>query len=259
RGVADKSVNQLEKSVNSKLEGSIARQIQTQFQTSGKQALQASVVPAFEMSCKAMFDQVNATFQKGMIEHTSAAHQQVESAHSPLAIALRDAINSASSMTQSLSGELADGQRKLVALALAGASSESVNPLITQISNGPMGGFHDKMEAPLDPTKELSRLVDLQGLLTSNPLPLSQGVLLSLLQQLACDIGNDTSKKLAWMMDVVVAIKPSDNMIAMHVRLIFEQVKSILNHQESIPTTSVAERSSIKIVMKLISSTLGTL
>ncbi|GJS05929.1 hypothetical protein Tco_0362725 [Tanacetum coccineum] len=295
RGVADKSVNQLEKSVNSKLEGSIARQIQTQFQTSGKQALQealkssmeASVVPAFEMSCKAMFDQVNATFQKGMIEHTSAAHQQVESAHSPLAIALRDAINSASSMTQSLSGELADGQRKLVALALAGANSESMNPLMTQISNGPIGSFHDKMEAPLDPTKELSRLVyehkyeeaftaalqrsdvwivswlcsqvDLQGLLTSNPLPLSQGVLLSLLQQLACDIGNDTSKKLAWMMDVVVAIKPSDNMIAMHVRPIFEQVKSILNHQESIPTTSVAERSSIKIVMKLISSTLGTL
>jgi enhancer of mRNA-decapping protein 4 len=295
RGVADKSVNQLEKSVNSKLEGSIARQIQTQFQTSGKQALQealkssmeASVVPAFEMSCKAMFDQVNATFQKGMIEHTSAAHQQVESAHSPLAIALRDAINSASSMTQSLSGELADGQRKLVALALAGANSESVNPLVTQISNGPIGSFHDKMEAPLDPTKELSRLVyehkyeeaftaalqrsdvwivswlcsqvDLQGLLTSNPLPLSQGVLLSLLQQLACDIGNDASKKLAWMMDVVVAIKPSDSMIAMHVRPIFEQVKSILNHQVSIPTTSVAERSSIKIVMKLISSTLGTL
>ncbi|GJV65981.1 putative reverse transcriptase domain-containing protein [Tanacetum coccineum] len=34
-----------------------------------------------------------------------------------------DAINSSSSMTQILSGELADGQRKLVALALAGANS----------------------------------------------------------------------------------------------------------------------------------------
>ncbi|GKG57441.1 hypothetical protein Tco_0584867, partial [Tanacetum coccineum] len=42
-------------------------------------------------------------------------------------------------------GELADGQRKLVALALA--------------SNGPIGSYHDKMEAPLDPAKELSRLV----------------------------------------------------------------------------------------------------
>ena len=48
-------------------------------------------------------------------------------------------------MTQSLSGELADGQRKLVALALAGANSESVNPLVTQISNGPIGSFHDKV------------------------------------------------------------------------------------------------------------------
>ncbi|XP_076949042.1 enhancer of mRNA-decapping protein 4-like [Bidens hawaiensis] len=294
RGVADKSVNQLEKSINSKLEASVGRQIQTQFQTSGKQALQealkssieASVIPAFEMSCKAMFDQVDATFQKGMLEHTSTAQQQLESAHSPLAVALRDAINSASSVTQTLSGELAEGQRKLVALALSGANPVSVNPLLTQISNGPIGSFHEKIEPPSDPTKELSRLVyehkyeeaftaalqrsdvrivswlcsqvDLQGLLTRNPLPLSQGVLLSLLQQLACDIGNETLKKLGWMMDVVVAIKPADGMIAMHVRPIFDQVNSILNHQMSIPTTSVSELSSIRVVMKLINSTLRT-
>lgn len=40
RGVGDKAVNQLEKSVNSKLEATVARHIQTQFQTSGKQILQ---------------------------------------------------------------------------------------------------------------------------------------------------------------------------------------------------------------------------
>lgn len=40
RGVGDKAVNQLEKSVSSKLEATVARQIQAQFQTSGKQALQ---------------------------------------------------------------------------------------------------------------------------------------------------------------------------------------------------------------------------
>ncbi|KAI7758352.1 hypothetical protein M8C21_013713 [Ambrosia artemisiifolia] len=252
-----------------------------------KSSIEASVIPAFEMSCKAMFDQVDATFQKGMIEHTTTAQQQIESAHSPLAIALRDAINSASSVTQTLSGELAESQRKLVALALAGTNREPVNPLITQISNGPIGSFHEKIEAPVDPTKELSRLVyehkyeeaftaalqrsdvrivswlcsqvDLQGLLARNPLPLSQGVLLSLLQQLACDIVNDTSKKLAWMMDVVVAIKPSDALIAMHVRPIFDQVYSILNHQVTVPTTSVSELSSIRVVMRLINSTLRTL
>lgn len=43
RGVADKTVNHLEKSVNSKLEATVARQIQVQFQTAGKQALQVLI------------------------------------------------------------------------------------------------------------------------------------------------------------------------------------------------------------------------
>lgn len=54
-----------------------------------KSTLEASVIPAFDMSCKAMFEQVDATFQKGMAEHTAAAQQQFESLHSPLAHALR--------------------------------------------------------------------------------------------------------------------------------------------------------------------------
>ncbi|KAL2245177.1 UNVERIFIED_CONTAM: Enhancer of mRNA-decapping protein 4 [Sesamum indicum] len=292
KGVGDKAVNQLEKSVSSKLEATVARQIQAQFQTSGKQALQetlkssleVSVVPAFEMSCRTMFEQVDATFQKGMVEHTTAAQQQFEAAHSPLALALRDAINSASSMTQTLSSELLDGQRKLLALAVAGANSKAPNPLISQLSNGPLAGLHEKLEVPLDPTKELSRLiaerkyeeaftaalqrsdvaivswlcsqVDLPGILSMNPLPLSQGVLLSLLQQLACDISKETSRKLTWMREVLSAINPTDPMIVVHVRPIFEQVYQILNHHRSLPTTSGAELSNIRLIMHVINSML---
>ncbi|KAI3466380.1 hypothetical protein Pfo_023043 [Paulownia fortunei] len=294
KGVGDKAVNQLEKSVNSKLEATVARQIQAQFQTSGKQALQetlkssleVSVIPAFEMSCKAMFEQVDATFQKGMVEHTAAAQQQFEASHSPLAIALRDAINSASSMTQTLSSEILDGQRKLLALAVAGANSKAANPLVSQLSNGPLGGLHEKLEVPLDPTKELSRLiaerkyeeafttalqrsdvtivswlcsqVDLPGILSLNPLPLSQGVLLSLLQQLACDISNETPRKLTWMREVLSAINPTDPMIVVHVRPIFEQVYQILNHHRNLPSTSGAELSNIRLIMHVINSMLMT-
>ncbi|KAL5577748.1 hypothetical protein UlMin_019447 [Ulmus minor] len=292
RGVGDKAVNQLEKSVNSKLEATVARQIQAQFQTSGKQALQealkssfeASVIPAFEMSCKAMFKQVEATFQQGITEHTNATQQHFDAAHSPLALTLREAINTASSVTQSLSGELADGQRKLI--ALAGANTSGVNPLISQLSNGPLGGLHEKVEAPLDPTKELSRLVsehkyeeafttalqrsdvnivswlcsqvNLRGILSMVPLPLSQGVLLSLLQQLACDINKDTSRKLGWMTDVAAAINPADPMITMHIRPIFEQVYQILHHQRSSPTITGAELTSIRLLMHVINSMLMT-
>lgn len=55
----------------------------------------------------------------------------------------QDAINSASSITRTLSGELADGQRKLMAIAAAGAGSSIANPLLTQLSNGPLAGIHE--------------------------------------------------------------------------------------------------------------------
>ncbi|PRQ35991.1 putative pentatricopeptide [Rosa chinensis] len=51
--------------------------------------MEASVVPAFEKPCKAMFEQVDATFQKGIVEHATVVQQHFESAHSPLAHALR--------------------------------------------------------------------------------------------------------------------------------------------------------------------------
>ncbi|WCJ34624.1 Enhancer of mRNA-decapping protein 4 [Euphorbia peplus] len=285
KGVGEKAMNQLEKSVTSKLDGAVARQIQSQFQTSGKQALQdalrssleAAVIPAFEISCKSMFDQIDTAFQKGLVNHLSTIQQQFDSSHSHLAIALRDAISSASSITQTLSGELADGQRQL--LAMAGANLNSGN---SSLSNGPLAGLHDMAEASLDPTKELSRLiaerkfeeaftaalqrsdvaivswlcsqVDLPGILSIIPPPLSQGVLLALLQQLACDISKETSIKLAWMTDVAVAINPADPMIAVHVRPIFDQVYQILSHQRNLPTTSTSEAASMRLLMHVINS-----
>ncbi|XP_010465159.1 PREDICTED: enhancer of mRNA-decapping protein 4 isoform X2 [Camelina sativa] len=289
RGLGDKAVNQLDKSVNLKLEATIARQIQAEFQTSGRQALQealrsgleSSVIPSFERSCKTMFEQVDSAFQKGIAEHTNAAQQRLDSGHSQLAHTLRETITSASSVAQALSRELAESQRNLLALAAAGANSGGSNPLITQLSGGHLGGLLEKVEAPMDPTAELSRLiserkyeesftsalqrsdvsivswlcsqVDLRGLLAMNPLPLSQGVLLSLLQQLACDISKDTSRKLAWMTDVVAAINPSDQMIAVHARPIFEQVYQILHHHRNAPGSDV---SAIRLIMHVINSML---
>ncbi|XXG80157.1 hypothetical protein AAC387_Pa09g1088 [Persea americana] len=292
RGVGDKAVGQLEKSVSSKLEATIARQIQSQFQTSVKQALQdalrsnleASLIPAFDMSCKAMFEQVDTAFQKGMVEHTAAAQQQFDATLSPLAHALRDAMNSATSFTQTLTGELADSQRRFLALVATGANPKAINPLAAPQSNGLGGG--EMIEPPLDPKVELQRLisehkfgeaftaalqrsdvsivswlcsqVDLQGILSTVPLPLNQGVLLALLQQLACDINNDMPRKLEWMSDVAVAINPVDQVIAMHVRPIFEQVYQILEHQLVVPTTAASDARRIRLVMHVINSVLTT-
>ncbi|XP_042419624.1 enhancer of mRNA-decapping protein 4-like [Zingiber officinale] len=297
RGVGDKAVNQLDKSVSSKLESTVARQVQMQFQTSGKQMLQdalrssieSSVVPAFEQFCKTMFEQIDCVFQKGMSEHTVASRQQFEAAHTPLALTLRDAINSASSMTQNFTTELIDGQRKLLAL-IAAENTNSAHPITLQQSNGSIPGLPEmalsvqQIEAPMDPKTELSRLisehkyeeaftlalqrsdvsivswlcmqVDLHAICCTVPPPLSQGVLLALLQQLACDISNETLRKISWITDVAVQINPADPTITSYVRPIFEQVYSILAHQRSLPTTAASDLPNLRLVMHVINSVL---
>ncbi|KAF0904308.1 hypothetical protein E2562_033277 [Oryza meyeriana var. granulata] len=290
--LGDKVVNQLDKSLSTKLEATVARQIQTQFHTSAKQALQdalrssfeSTIIPAFEQSCKTMFEQVDGAFQKGMSEHGAAIRQQVATAHTPLAQTLRETIASASSINQGLASELLDGQRKLLALVSSGASL-SHNTSVLQPHNGPVASLPE-VDTPLDPVKELSRLisehkfdeaftmalqrsdvsivswlcsqVDLHELCRMNPIPLNQGVLLALFQQLACDIVNDTPRKLEWMTAVAVAISPTDPMIAVHVKPIFEQVYGVLNHQRSLPTISSSEATNIRLIMHVINSVLLT-
>ncbi|XP_078165596.1 enhancer of mRNA-decapping protein 4-like [Carex rostrata] len=145
KGVGDKVTNQLDKSIGSKLEEYIARQLEHQFQFSGKKALKddmrasldnsrSSIIPAFERSCKVLLDQVDNTFHKGMAEHTSAIQQQIEAAHTPLALTLRETISSASSITQNLTSELLDGQRKLLAMVAAG-NPEAFNSVAMQATN----------------------------------------------------------------------------------------------------------------------------
>lgn len=46
-------------------------------------------------------------------------------------------------MTQTLTGELADGQRKLLALMAAGTNQKTTSPLAAQPSNGALTGLHD--------------------------------------------------------------------------------------------------------------------
>ncbi|MBA0829736.1 hypothetical protein Goarm_014319, partial [Gossypium armourianum] len=196
-----------------------------------------------------------------------------------------EAIKSATSITQTLSGELANAQRNLLAIAAAGGNSNAGNPLVSQLSNGPLTHLHEMPEAHLDPTKELARMiaekkyeeaftsalhrsdvsivswlcsqVNLQGILSMKPCPLNQGVLLALFQQLACDINKETSRKLVWMTDVAVAIIPSDPTIAMHVVPIFRQVSQIVDHLQSMSTTSASETASIRVLKFVINSVLN--
>jgi hypothetical protein len=78
KGVGEKAVNQLEKVVTSKLEGAVTRQIHSQFQTSGKQALQViaskhrSVVSIF--NCNVVKKRKGATYVHRKYRKASSIH-----------------------------------------------------------------------------------------------------------------------------------------------------------------------------------------
>lgn len=58
----------------------------------------------------------------------------------PFVLYIQDAINSTSSITQNLTTELIDGQRKLVALVAAG-NTKAANPISMQQTGAPMPGL----------------------------------------------------------------------------------------------------------------------
>jgi enhancer of mRNA-decapping protein 4 len=59
--------------------------------------------------------------------------------------------------------------------------------------------------------------VDVQRIFGPSPLPLSQYVLLSLIQQLGFDISKDTLLKLTWLREAALVLHLNDPLIAEHV------------------------------------------
>jgi enhancer of mRNA-decapping protein 4 len=91
--------------------------------------------------------------------------------------------------------------------------------------------------------------VDIRWVLTIDPLPLSQEVLLQLLWLLPYCINTNPAEVISWMTDVFNSIIPTDPAIEMHVRNIFNQVYAALNHISVLPTITDAMQSTIRLLM----------
>ena len=95
--------------------------------------------------------------------------------------------------------------------------------------------------------------VDLATMCTMSPPPLSQGVLLSLVQQLGCE---DTGKKLMWIKDAALALNPHDPALAPHMRRFLEQLYSNLHALAKTPLTPELANST-RLVMHVVHSLLS--
>ncbi|KAK9805896.1 hypothetical protein WJX73_002358 [Symbiochloris irregularis] len=230
----------LEKALNVQLKAALRAPLKESFRTSFEQQL----LPAFDAACQNLFSQVQATFAGGLAEHLQAAG----GANAQVASSLQAALGQAQATAELLANDVAEGQRTLIRLAAANAA-ESASPgrtstadavdidpkvQLTQLINQERyeDAFHKVLESgDVELVEWLCGEVDPGDVCSREPVPLSQGVLLSLLAQLSMNLMQDTSAKLEWMRETAMVIDPEDPTLNQHMRTplqgVFGQLKDL--------------------------------
>jgi len=65
-------------------------------------------------------------------------------------------------------------------------------------------------------------------LFSVSPLPLGQGVVLSLAQQLGCDLHRDTATKVAWIREAALSLDASDPALRPHIHHVLSGLEEIV-------------------------------
>lgn len=98
------------------------------------------------------------------------------------------------------------------------------------------------------------------SVLGSEPCPLSQMVLLSLVQQLSADLtpgpGSNLSTKLAWVREAAMLVNPADPLLAPHFRPVMDQVYAAL--QGCAARVHGADASACKLAMHVVHSQMSS-
>ncbi|XP_064016763.1 LOW QUALITY PROTEIN: enhancer of mRNA-decapping protein 4 [Pogoniulus pusillus] len=291
-GTLKESITKLVKSKN--LTDSIVRAtadtLQGPIQAAYRESFQSVVLPAFEKSCQAMFQQINDTFKQGTQEyiqqletHLKNKRLREQEARDPLLNQLRQLAGSLQSTTEQLASSvaasvhtelqhqlhvivgnmqetiLAQVQRVIkgeVSLAMKeqqAAVTSSIVQAMRSAAGTPIPSTHLDFQsqqthilqmlqqghlnqafqqaltaADLNLVLYVCETVDTQQVFGQQPCPLSQPVLLSLIQQLSSDLGTRTELKLNYLEEAVMHLDHSDPITRDHMGSVMSQVRQKL-------------------------------
>ena len=86
------------------------------------------------------------------------------------------------------------------------------------------------------------------------PPPLPQGVILSLIQQLGCDLSREPSARAAWIREAVLSLDMSEPRLMPHIQDILSQVQTALEQEMTQHDGSV--KTELRLCMRVVSSLL---
>ncbi|XP_032139650.1 enhancer of mRNA-decapping protein 4 isoform X2 [Sapajus apella] len=291
-GSMKENISKLLKSKN--LTDAIARAaadtLQGPMQAAYREAFQSVVLPAFEKSCQAMFQQINDSFRVGTQEylqqlesHMKSRKAREQEAREPVLAQLRGLVSTLQSATEQMAATVASSVRAEVQHQLhvaVGSLQESILAQVQRIVKGEVSVALKEQQAAvtssimqamrsaagtpvpsahLDCQAQQAHILQLlqqghlnqafqQALTAADlslvlyvcetvdpaqvfgqpPCPLSQPVLLSLIQQLASDLGTRTDLKLSYLEEAVMHLDHSDPITRDHMGSVMAQVRQKL-------------------------------
>ena len=241
-------------------------------------AMTGTVVPKFEAATREMFEQVKGAFEKGMDDIAQELYTQKENAIAAEATPLISSLRLASSEVRGA----AEALLTMESIPNGGGSKTGLGAKTVQATS------LEELEATMDPTIELGRLVD-EGkyeeafqkalgmssvdtvtwmcgrcepvrdeIFGAVPVPLSQTVLLSLMQQLSSDLDDEPSLKLQWIQAACLAMDPSDQSLAQALPVILGAVFDSLTETAQAPDTPAGVRGDLRLVLHVVNSLLSS-
>lgn len=291
-GSMKENISKLLKSKN--LTDAIARAaadtLQGPMQAAYREAFQSVVLPAFEKSCQAMFQQINDSFRLGTQEylqqlesHMKSRKAREQEAREPVLAQLRGLVSTLQGATDQMAATVSSSVRAEVQHQLhvaVGSLQESILAQVQRIVKGevsvalkeqqaavtssimqamrsaagtPVPAAHIDCQAQqahilqllqqgnlnqafqqaltaadLNLVLYVCETVDPAQVFGQPPCPLSQPVLLSLIQQLASDLGTRTDLKLSYLEEAVMHLDHSDPITRDHMGSVMAQVRQKL-------------------------------
>ncbi|XP_058135813.1 enhancer of mRNA-decapping protein 4 isoform X3 [Dasypus novemcinctus] len=291
-GTMKENISKLLKSKN--LTDAIARAaadtLQGPMQAAYREAFQSVVLPAFEKSCQAMFQQINDSFRLGTQEylqqlesHMKSRKAREQEAREPVLAQLRGLVSTLQGATEQMAATVSSSVRAEVQHQLhvaVGSLQESILAQVQRIVKGEVSVALKEQQAAvtssimqamrsaagtpvpaahLDCQAQQAHMLQLlqqghlnqafqQALTAADlnlvlyvcetvdpaqvfgqpPCPLSQPVLLSLIQQLASDLGTRTDLKLSYLEEAVMHLDHSDPITRDHMGSVMAQVRQKL-------------------------------
>uniref|UniRef100_A0A452S528 Enhancer of mRNA-decapping protein 4 n=1 Tax=Ursus americanus TaxID=9643 RepID=A0A452S528_URSAM len=291
-GSMKENISKLLKSKN--LTDAIARAaadtLQGPMQAAYREAFQSVVLPAFEKSCQAMFQQINESFRLGTQEylqqlesHMKSRKAREQEAREPVLAQLRGLVSTLQGATEQMAATVSSSVRAEVQHQLhvaVGSLQESILAQVQRIVKGEVSVALKEQQAAvtssimqamrsaagtpvpaahLDCQAQQAHILQLlqqghlnqafqQALTAADlnlvlyvcetvdpgqvfgqpPCPLSQPVLLSLIQQLASDLGTRTDLKLSYLEEAVMHLDHSDPITRDHMGSVMAQVRQKL-------------------------------